>query len=84
MQIKVIAALILLAGAAAALHAQPAPNGPMPSATPALVKLAQQKAHEAAIANCEALWDRGTHMTKTEWSRACRRVQDRLAQLDLR
>jgi len=27
---------------------------------------------------------RGTHMTRNDWSRTCRRVQNRLQQLDLR
>jgi hypothetical protein len=34
--------------------------------------------------NCKALWDSATHMTKTEWSRACQRVQNRLRQLEQR
>jgi hypothetical protein len=27
------------------------------------------------------LWDRGTHMTKQEWARTCRRVENRLNNL---
>jgi hypothetical protein len=38
--------------------------------------------HEKAIADCEGIWDRGTHMTMQEWSRTCRRVQTRLQGLD--
>lgn len=38
--------------------------------------------HEKAVADCERIWDRGTHMTKQEWSRTCRRVQTRLQRLD--
>jgi hypothetical protein len=30
------------------------------------------------IADCIQLWDRETHMTKQEWARTCRRVQNRL------
>jgi len=83
MQRKIIVSLILLASAGAAERADPAPSVAM-AATAESVELAKQKAHAAAIANCEAMWDSATHMTKTEWSRACRRVQDRLRKLDLR
>jgi hypothetical protein len=56
----------------------------MVAATAESVELDKQKAHAAAIANCEAMWDSATHMTKTEWSRTCRRVQNRLRKLELR
>lgn len=86
MQFKVIALLILApsAGAALAQGAAPAPNAPASVATATSVEVGKQKAHAAAIADCEAMWDRGTHMTRKEWSRTCRRVQNRLRQLDLR
>jgi|KBSSwiStaDraftv2_1062776.scaffolds.fasta_scaffold1576465_2 hypothetical protein len=35
-------------------------------------------------AECEAMWDAGTHMTKQQWSATCRRVQNRLQQFDIR
>lgn len=41
-------------------------------------------AHEAAVTACLQMWDRGTHMTRREWSRTCRRVQDHLRRLELR
>ena len=84
MQIKIIAFLILLANAGAAVQAHPAPSATISGTTAASVELEKQKAHAAAIANCEAMWDRTTHMTKMEWSRTCRRVQNRLRQLELR
>ena len=84
MQIKIIASLILLASAAAAVQGQPAPSVATAGATAASVELDKQKAHAAAVANCEGMWDRATHMTRTEWSRTCRRVQNRLRQLELR
>jgi hypothetical protein len=56
----------------------------MVAATAESVELDKQKAHAAAIANCEAMWDSATHMTKTEWSRTCRRVHNRLRKLELR
>lgn len=31
-----------------------------------------------SLASCLAMWERGTHMSKQEWARACRRVDDRL------
>jgi hypothetical protein len=84
MKIRVIASLILLASAGVTVQAHPAPSVAMSGATAASVELEKQKAHAAGIANCEAMWDRTTHMTKTEWSRTCRRVQNRLRQLELR
>ncbi len=84
MRIKTIASLMLFGCAAATVHAHPAPSAAMSSATAAALELGKKKAHEAAIASCEAMWDRATHMTRAEWSRTCRRVQDRLRQLELR
>jgi hypothetical protein len=37
-----------------------------------------------AHADCMRLWDRGTHMTKQEWSTTCRRVQSRLNQVEIK
>jgi hypothetical protein len=52
---------------------------------PSAAELASKRAAlETAVADCESMWDRGTHMTKKEWSRTCRRVQDRIQQLELR
>ena len=33
------------------------------------------------VADCMALWDRGTHMTKIEWRRTCQRTKNALDQL---
>jgi hypothetical protein len=82
MQIKIIVSLILLASAGATVRADPAPS--VVAAPVASVELDKQKAHAAAIANCEAMWDSASQMTKTEWSRTCRRVQNRLRKLELR
>jgi hypothetical protein len=38
--------------------------------------------HLSGIVGCVQMWDSGTHMTKQEWLRACRRVQTRLDRLD--
>ena len=72
----------LSAGVALAeVVAPPRPAGVTPSAAEIASKRA---AMETAIADCESMWDRGTHMTKKDWSRTCRRVQDRIQQLELR
>ena len=85
MQFKVIAFLILAPSVGAALaQAVPASSAPTSGATETSIEVAKQKAHAAAVANCEAMWDRATHMTRNDWSRTCRRVQNRLQQLELR
>jgi len=33
---------------------------------------------DEALTSCLAMWDAGTHMTKREWARACKRVAERL------
>ena len=55
-----------------------------PSAAATSTEDSKEKEYAAAIANCEAMWDRGTHMTREQWSRTCRRVQARLKQMELR
>jgi hypothetical protein len=35
------------------------------------------------VADCVQMWDSGTHMTKQEWVRTCKRVQSRLDSLKL-
>jgi hypothetical protein len=37
-----------------------------------------------ALKSCLAMWDSGTHMSKPEWARACRRVAERLNDTSLR
>jgi len=44
----------------------------------------EKRDDDAAVANCVAMWDGATHMTKQQWLRACRRVQDRLRTLSVR
>ena len=82
---KIIAFLILASSAGAALaQVAPVPIAPTSGATATSIEVGKQKAHAAAVASCEAMWDRGTHMTPNDWSRACRRVQNRLQQFELR
>jgi hypothetical protein len=85
MQSHFIALLVLALGAASALAqtGTVAAPGAQP-ASAASIEAEKRKAHAAAIADCEAMWDRATHMTRMEWSRTCRRVQVRLQQLELR
>lgn len=84
MQSSITGLLVLALGAGAALAqtGQAAPSAPQVTAVSA--EAAKAKAHAAAIADCEAMWDRATHMTRKDWSRTCRRVQVRLQQLELK
>jgi hypothetical protein len=45
------------------------PVMPQPPAGPRslAVESTKQRAYATAIANCEPMWDRGTHMSKREW-----------------
>jgi hypothetical protein len=52
----------------------------IPTRTPPI--LPALRLHDSGIVDCVQMWDAGTHMTKQEWSRACRRVQTRLDRLD--
>lgn len=70
-------AVIACAEVATALR----PAGATPTSA---AKSSQPSPHEIAVADCERMWDRGTHMTKKEWSQTCRRVQDRLRQIEAR
>lgn len=66
-------AKIAQATAPAGRRAQPA--GKMP---------ARKKPANDALASCLAQWDKGTHMSRQEWNRACRRVADRLQNLNVK
>ena len=37
-----------------------------------------------ALASCISQWDKATHMTRTEWDRACRRVANRIQNLSVK
>ena len=43
----------------------------------------RQNGHDSAVTECMKMWDSGTHMTKHEWLRTCRRVQTRLDNLNV-
>jgi hypothetical protein len=59
----------------------PPSAGGKPVATAAEL-VTKRVAGEKAITDCMQMWDAGTHMTKQEWARTCRRVQNRLHQFD--
>ena len=45
---------------------------------------ARKKPENEALASCLAQWDKGTHMSRQEWNRACRRVANRLQNLNVK
>ena len=53
----------------------------IPTRTPPI--LPALRPHDSGIVGCVQMWDSGTHMTKQEWLRACKRVQTRLDRLDV-
>ena len=67
----VIAALSLGAGAT---------FGQEPARAPIVSPL---RLHDSGVGDCMQMWDSGTHMTKEQWSRACRGVQTRLNNLEV-
>jgi hypothetical protein len=75
----IIVALLLGAGGHASAEVS-LPPPPVARSVPSSAAAIRVE-HEAAIANCVQMWDRGTHMTEQQWLRTCRRVQDRLKQL---
>ena len=80
-RLSAVSMLLMLALSAGAALSQTAPKDPT---TTTSVEADKEKAYAAAIANCEDMWDRDTHMTRKEWSRTCRRVQARLKQVERR
>jgi hypothetical protein len=86
MRILIVVAVLFGSSTSPALAQAPSvtPLAPGASTHAREAVSARKSEFEAAVADCEGMWDRGTHMTKQEWSRTCRRVQDRLQQLKLR
>jgi hypothetical protein len=78
----VVASLAVLAG-----------GSPAPAQTDTLSKAAPgpstssiptpPAAPNSAMADCIHLWDKGTHMTKEQWARTCKRIQTRLDNLKI-
>lgn len=86
LELAIAATLLLCLSAGLAFAEMPVGKvGRAPTDAPAKPAAASEDAiREQAIGDCERIWDRGTHMTKQEWSRTCRRVQTRLQRLDVR
>jgi hypothetical protein len=74
MRSLIIALLLLIAGGERALAQVAAPARATTSPVPA----SQEDTHRSAVESCVQMWDRGTHMTKQQWLRTCKRVQNRL------
>jgi hypothetical protein len=65
-------------------YASSAQTIPAPATTLRLLPSAaqfKQTERDNAITDCMRMWDAGTHMTKQEWARTCKRVQSRLDSL---
>jgi len=76
MRLVTISALIcFLVAAGDRAIAQPSTGEPGRTA------MSERRQHDAAVASCVKMWDSATHMTKLQWLRTCRRVQDRLRRL---
>ena len=77
-----------IAGAAAAQTTAPAPPtdraGAQSGKSDAGRRSATKNTTNEALASCLAQWDKGTHMSRQEWSRACRRVANRLQNLNVK
>jgi hypothetical protein len=74
MRLFLIAIGILSLGAGATFAQVPATTPPI---------LSPLRLHDSGVGDCMEMWDSGTHMTKQEWSRACKRVQIRLDNLNV-
>lgn len=85
MRILIVLSLTLGLGASMArAEVVPAQPGLRDQAKQTAMTAAQKASFETAVADCEGMWDRATHMTKREWSLACHRVQTRLQNLQVK
>ena len=77
-------ALLLSVGAAFAQAGPvtPAPTKPAPAAASPAARNGKS-AVEDAKAECIRMWDAGTHMSRSEWSSTCARIQTRLENLKI-
>jgi hypothetical protein len=83
--LTVLLPLVLGTGAALAQSGPPATTGAISDKTTKAKETVAPRPRDRTtdIADCIALWDAGTHMTRQEWARTCRRVQSRLENLKL-
>jgi hypothetical protein len=85
MELAIVATLLLCLSAILAAAEMPVGKvAPSAAKVPNKPSINEAEIRKQAVADCEGLWDQGTHMTKQEWSRTCRRVQARLERLDVR
>jgi len=82
MRTPLLVASIWLALAAGAAQAQPAPatgaTSPASGTPDAALSAAEIKQRSAQyLTDCVNDWDKGTHMSKQDWTRTCRRVVQR-------
>jgi hypothetical protein len=82
MRNTILAAAVLCLGTAPAFAEVVPVSHPAADPRASVVQPTAQSAHEAAIMDCERMWDR--HMTRQSWAQTCRRVQNRLQQIELR
>jgi hypothetical protein len=82
LELPIAATLLLCLSAVLALAEMPVAKATRPTAEVPGKSTNDAAMHEQAVADCERIWDAGTHMTKQEWSRTCRRVQTRLQRID--
>jgi hypothetical protein len=81
---RVVAASLALALSVSTVLAQGVTVRPAPdAATPEKPKVLPggKSVVDEAVPECMRLWDPGTHMSKQEWARTCRRIQSRLENL---
>jgi hypothetical protein len=91
MRILIVFASLALVGGGSPAPAQTgalpqAPPGPATSSIPSAplkAATAGKEGPDAAMADCMRLWDKGTHMTKDQWARTCKRIQTRLDNLKI-
>jgi hypothetical protein len=83
MELAIAAILLLCLSAIFAAAEMPVGKvAPSVAEVPGKPSARESAIRDQAVADCERIWDPGTHMTKQEWSRTCRRVQTRLQRLD--
>jgi hypothetical protein len=81
----VVASLALLAGGSPAPAQTDTQSKSAPGASTSSISTPAQAtaSPNSAMADCMHLWDKGTHMTKEQWARTCKRIQTRLDNLKI-
>jgi hypothetical protein len=85
----VVTVMLAVGGLASAALAQP-PSSTSPTTSPMSragvppKEAGGKKPTNEALASCLSQWEKSTHMSRQEWGRACRRVADRLQNLQVK